>query len=99
MEYAIYVTDTDSFKKESLLVDLDPRRQWELFFPNVEQPDFSDMVEHYETQHGPHYPFEWTSTPMWLDDGAAIEVRYVSFTAKPHSVKLWEIQIVLEEVL
>lgn len=98
-QYAAIQTDSEDYKKESLLIDSTGRRRWDLLFTRVEQADYILMQAHYDGQYGPHASFTWKTVPVFIGSGVDITVRYVSFAAKPIEVKRWEIRITFEEAV
>jgi hypothetical protein len=75
-EFPVVVTEAESFKKVTALIDVDENMRWQLLFKNASLADRNAILAHFRDQSGGYFPFSWTTVPAYVEAGANQTVRY-----------------------
>ena len=97
-KYAVFITQSESFKKDYQLLDTNSIQKYTLRFDGISDSDRNLIVAHYSGVTGPYDSFSWTTVPSYLNEGGALTVRYVpgGYRERP-SATYWTIDIIFEK--
>ena len=97
-QYAVLITQSESFKKDYQLLDSNSIDRYDLSFDGISDTDRNAVVGHYSGVTGPYDSFIWTTVPSYLNAGTTMTVRYVSGSYKEEpSARYWSIKLSFEK--
>ena len=100
-EYHNVITPMESMKKEYHNISATPVEKFRLLFKGLSNTDKETLLDHYNSQSGGYYEFEWQTVPSYIDDASDNDKdgRWVdkSLRMTPVGPTLWDCQITFEE--
>lgn len=98
--FAVWITDSESFKKDYQLLDTNALRFFDLDFDGVSDSTRNSIIAHFNSVTGPYDSFVWTTVPSYLNSGTTMTVRHVenSYKEIPRE-RHWEITFSFEKVV
>ena len=96
-DFAVLITQSESFKKDYQLLDTNSIRVYDLTFTGVTDSIRNTIFAHRTSVTGPYDSFTWTSVPSYLNAGTTMTVRYVakSYKEQPQA-RSWDIRLSFE---
>lgn len=106
-QFAVMITQSDSFKKDYQLLDTNAVWRYDLTFSGVSDSGRNAIMKHYSGYHaaaqgggvtGPYEIFSWTSCPSYVNaPPGGMNVRYIggSYNETPGE-RSWNIRLSFE---
>ena len=101
-EFPVVVTESESFKKKTALIDDSENMRWRLLFKTANVTVRNAILLHFREQHGGLTSFTWSTVPSYIEGGVNQTVRYAEekgYIEQPLDHFAWMLHITLELVV